>query len=172
MSGGGDVPVPALVVAHDLIYVTNAHGRNSPMCAVEVMAEGELQLSAEDPQMRWFHPRRGNYMQTPLIYRGQAYFCSDSGIMTCFDALTGELHYRERLGDGNSGYSASAVAADGKVYVTSEEGHIHVLRAGAEYDPIATNEMNEICMATPAISEGVLYFRTRGHLVAIGRSLP
>ena len=61
------------------------------------------------------------------------------------------------------------VAGDGKIYFTSEEGDVHVLQAGPEYKLLATNKMGEICMATPAISEGNLFFRTQGHVVAIGR---
>lgn len=58
---------------------------------------------------------------------------------------------------------------DGKVYFTSEEGDVYVLQAEPEYKLLATNKMGEICMATPAISEGNLFFRTQGHIVAIGR---
>jgi outer membrane protein assembly factor BamB len=76
--------------------------------------------------------------------------------------------YQERLGGGGS-YSASSVAADGKLYFTSEEGDVFVVRAGPRFELLATNSLDEIAMATPAISEGTLYFRTRNHLVAIGQ---
>ena len=167
MAGGGDVPVPTLTVADDLIYVTSAHGRMAPICAIDVMAEGEIEMKEDDPRMKWFYPRRGIYMQTPVIYRGQAYFCNDAGILGCMDAKTGETHYRERLGEGNSGFSASGVAADGKLYFPSEEGAVHVIAAGPQFEKLASNPLGDICMASPAISEGVLYFRTRSHVVAI-----
>jgi outer membrane protein assembly factor BamB len=61
------------------------------------------------------------------------------------------------------------VAGDGKVYFTSEDGDILVVKAGEEYELLATNPMGEVCMATPAISDGVIFFRTRGHVVAIGK---
>jgi outer membrane protein assembly factor BamB len=62
------------------------------------------------------------------------------------------------------------VAADGKLYFTSEEGDVYVVRAGPEFEVLATNALDEVTMATPAVSEGTLYFRTRGHLVAVGAS--
>jgi outer membrane protein assembly factor BamB len=106
-------------------------------------------------------------MQTPLVYGEQLYCCSDAGVLTCYDADTGVVRYRQRLGGGGSGFSASAVATDGKLYLTSEEGEVHVVAAGPEFERLAVNDMGETCMATPAISEGVLFWRTRGHVVAV-----
>ncbi len=166
LTGGGDAPVPAPVVAHDLIFITNAHGRLAPIYAILVDAAG--QLDAEHEKMAWYSPNRGNYMQTPLVYGEELYCCSDSGILACYDAGTGEAHYRERLGSGDTGFTASMVAGDGKLYATSEEGAVHVIAAGTTYEHLATNELGETCMATPAVSEGVLYWRTRGHVVAVG----
>jgi outer membrane protein assembly factor BamB len=62
------------------------------------------------------------------------------------------------------------VAADGKLYFTSEEGDVYVVRAGPKFELLSTNTLDEVTMATPAVSEGTLYFRTRGHLVAVGTS--
>jgi outer membrane protein assembly factor BamB len=166
--GGGDVPVPTPVVEHDLIYITSAHGPLRPIYAVRVDAEGELSMDpAECEHMAWSN-RRGVYMQTLLVYGEELYACNGGGVVTCFDARTGEERYRERLGDGRSGFSGSAIAADGLVYFTSEGGEIHVVRAGSSFERVATNDMGETCMATPALSEGVLFVRTRRHLVALG----
>lgn len=72
------------------------------------------------------------------------------------------------MGGGKTGFSASPVAANDKLYFTSEFGDIYVIQAGPEFKVLAVNPMDEICMATPAISEGVLYFRTQNNLVAVG----
>ncbi len=64
-------------------------------------------------------------------------------------------------------FSASGVAADGKLYFSSEEGGIFVVKAGPEFENLATNSMKDECMATPAISEGMLFFRTHHYLVAV-----
>ena len=166
-SGGGDVPVPTPVVMHDLIYLTSAHGPLAPLYAIDAAAAtGELGDDSE--AILWYHPRRGIYMQTPLVYGYEVYACSDGGVLGCFDAGTGELHYRERLGDGTTGFSASAVAADGKLYFTGESGEVHVVRAGTGFEVLAVNDLGETCMATPAISEGVIFFRTVGRVVAVG----
>ena len=76
--------------------------------------------------------------------------------------------YRERLGTGGDGFTASPVASEGKLYFTSERGSVFVVKPGADFTVLATNHMGEVCMATPAISEGTLFFRTQGHLVAVG----
>ena len=166
IQGGGDIPVPTPVVAHDLIYITSAHGRLAPIYAVDAMAEGEIDLTSE--HVAWSDTRRGNYMQTPIVVGNLLFLCHDAGILTCRDARTGEVHYRERLGDG-VGFTASAVAADGKLYITSEEGDVYVVAASMEFELLATNHMGETCMATPAMSEGLIYWRTRGHVIAVGK---
>jgi len=171
MKGGGDIPVPTPIVAHDLIFITNAHGNAAPVYAVRASAVGEISVSETEPSsthVAWSNLKIGNYMQTPLVYGDLLYCCRDSGILACYEAKSGEKKYRERLADG-VGFTASPVAGDGKIYFTSEEGDIYVLQAGPEYKLLATNKMGEICMATPAISEGNLFFRTQGHIVAIGR---
>jgi outer membrane protein assembly factor BamB len=173
IGGGGDIPVPTPIIAHDLVFLTSAHGRMRPIHAVHPMALGEIPTSPADTEhLAWSYPRRGNYMQTPIAYGDELYCCNDAGVVGCYDVRTGEEHYRQRLGSGGSGFTASAVAGDGKVYFTSEEGAIHVVRAGRTFEVVAVNEMGEECMATPAIAEGVLYWRTRGQVVAIEARAP
>jgi len=167
LHGGGDVPVPTPIVAHDLIYITNAHGRQAPIYAIHPMVEGEITDDPDAGHMAWRTLKYGNYMQTPLVYGDLLYACRDNGILSCYDARSGELKYRERIGNGQSGFSASCVACGGKIYITGEEGEIHVLEAGDSFNIVATNHMNETCMATPAIVDGVIYFRTRGHVIAV-----
>ena len=94
-------------------------------------------------------------------------FLGSSSMASAFDARTGKRLFKERLGP-NTAIIASPVAGDGKVYLTSEEGTVHVLEAGAEFKRLATCPLGEPCFATPAISEGTLFFRTTGSLIAIG----
>jgi hypothetical protein len=75
--------------------------------------------------------------------------------------------YEERLGKDSS-CSASLVAADGKVYCPDEQGVVHVIKSGPSLEVLARNDLGEPCLATPAISQGVLYFRTAASLMAIG----
>lgn len=165
LSGAGDIPVPRPIVAHGLIYLTSAHGRLAPVYAIDPDATGEL--DREHEAVVWHETRGGNYMQTPLVYGDELYHCNDAGILSCRDAKTGTLHYKERIGEGRSGYTASIVAADEKIYVTSEEGVVSIIAAGKEFVRAGSGELGEEAMATPAISRGTIYWRTRGHLVAI-----
>ena len=170
MAGGGDIPVPTPVVSGGLVYIANAHGRLAPLYAIKTTATGDITLKDEDTSnshVAWWERRNGAYMQTPLIHNGLIYSCRDSGVLSCYEAATGKRLYQERLGASGTGFSASPVAADGKLYQTSELGDVHVIQLGPEFKPLARNSMGEICMATPALSEGILYFRTRGHIVAV-----
>jgi len=168
--GGGDIPVPTPIVAHDTIYITNSHGRMRPIYAIDVEADGELDIDPEKSEfMRWSYRSKGVYMQTPIAVGDFVYFCSNEGVVRCMDALTGEEVYRERLGSGRSGFTSSAVAADGKLYFSSEDGNVYVVREGWEFEVLAESSLGEEMMSTPAVSEGVIYFRTRNHLTAVGR---
>ena len=103
-------------------------------------------------------------MQTPLIYGGYLYNLQVNGQLTCFNALTGEVMYKESLKEP---FTASGIAADGKIYFSSEEGKIYVIKAGPEYQQLSVNVMKDICMATPAISGNTLFFRTQHFLIAV-----
>ena len=167
----GDIPVPAPVTAHGLIYVTNAHGGKAPLYAIRPTAAGDLTLGdgvRASQHIAWSVERNGAYMQTPLIYGELLYSCSDRGVLKCYRAKTGEKLYEQRLGTGTSGYSSSPVAAGNRLYFASEEGDIFVVQHGEQFRQLAKNAMGETVMATPAISGGVLYYRTRNHVVAIG----
>jgi len=169
LTGGGDIPVPTPVVAGELIYITNAHGKQAPIYAIRTGARGDITPPADgtSPHLAWSQAREGGYMQTPLVYDGLLYNCRDNGVLSVYDARTGERRYQQRLGEG-SGFTASPVAAGGQVYFTSEDGDVFVVKAGPSFELLSRNAMGEVCMATPAISDGLIIFRTRGHLIAIG----
>ena len=117
MTGGGDIPVPTPIVAHDLIFITNAHGGESPVYAVKPTATGDITLAGGETQnehIAWSAPRDGAYMQTPIVYgdaplRLQGQRRAD-GLRRARPA-SGAI--RQRLGDGQTGFTASPVAADG-----------------------------------------------------------
>jgi outer membrane protein assembly factor BamB len=172
LRGGGDIPVPTPIVAHDLVFIGNAHGAAAPIYAVRTGATGDITLperTRHNEHIAWSNPRGAPYMQTMLVYDDFLYYCRDNGIFSCADAKTGEIHYGRRLGEGRTGFTASPIAANGKVYFTSEEGDVHVVKVGTEYEVLSVNPLGEVCMATPAFSEGQLFFRTQGHVVAIGK---
>ena len=170
LSGGGDVPVPTPLFADGRIFLTSAHGGRRPIYAILPDARGDLTPTsdAKPAGLAWTHNKVGSYMPTPIVYEHNLYICNDTGILTVLDARTGERRYRKRMG-GGANYTASAVAAGGKLYFTDEDGVVRVLKAGNEYKLLASNELGEICMATPAIADGTLFFRTQHHLIAVGK---
>ncbi|MBA2306128.1 MAG: PQQ-binding-like beta-propeller repeat protein [Acidobacteria bacterium] len=172
LAGGGDIPVPTPVVSDGLVYVTNAHGPQSPVYAIKETATGDVSLKPDTTSnegVAWSVPRVGGYMCTPLIYKGLAYIVRYNGVLNVFDARTGENKYTQRLGGATSAFTSSPVANDGRVYIASEDGQVFVLKAGPAYEVLAMNEMATPVLATPAISEGRLLLRTQDQVMAIGR---
>jgi len=166
---GGDIPVPTPVVAHGMVFINGAHGKFSPIYAIKLEARGDISLepgATSNAHVVWSIRRGGAYMQTPLIYGNYLYNLRGNGALECYHAQTGERIYREKLGDMSS-FSASGVAADGKLYFPSEQGNMFVVKAGKEFELLGANAMNDILMATPAISEGILFIRSHHSLFAI-----
>lgn len=167
LGNGGDIPTPTPVIANDLIYLNSAHGKFSPILAIRPNAKGDITLATDSTKnefIAWSVKGGGAYMQTPLIYKGLLYNLQVNGQLTCFDALTGDLKYKESL---NEAFTSSGIAADGKLYFSSEEGNIFVVQAGPEFKLLSKNALKDICMATPAISGNTIYFRTQHFLIAV-----
>lgn len=107
-------------------------------------------------------------MPTPLVYEGVLYLLNNNGRLTAYSATTGEELYRERVGSAES-FTGSPVAADGRLFFTSEDGSTFVVRSGRTFELLETNELDEVVMATPAISDGVLVIRGAKHLWGLER---
>jgi outer membrane protein assembly factor BamB len=169
MSGGGDIPVPTPIEGDEFVYFNSAHGKISPVLAVQKNAKGDLTLKKDETSntyIKWAKLRGGSYMGTMLVYGDYLYNARWNGKLTCYDALTGEEMYSEKVGSGNS-YTSSPVAADGVLYITDNDGMVYSVKAGPEYKLLQENSLDEVCMSTPAISENYLFFRTSNHLVAV-----
>jgi outer membrane protein assembly factor BamB len=170
LGGGGDIPVPTPILADQLVIFTSAHGPLRPMRAVRLEATGDITPASGDDTsagVAWSQARKGSYLQTPILV-GNLLFGNMDGVLTCFDAKTGEVKYNERIGGGGQGFTASPVAANGKIYYPGEQGDVFVVPATGEFSVLATNKLGGLCLSSPAISEGTLFFRTTGKLVAIG----
>jgi outer membrane protein assembly factor BamB len=164
-----EVVVSTPVVTDGLAIVVGGYPPVRPVYAVRPGGRGDLR-SAEgappNPALAWSHSRGGTYIPTPIVYRGHVYTVNNNGIVTCYRLDRGEQVYQTRL--PGASFSASPVAADGRLYFTSETGEVYVLRAGPEFELLATNTLDEVAMATPAISDGLLVIRTLGHVVGLG----
>lgn len=172
LTGGGDIPVPTPVFGHGLIFITSAHGSLSPVYAIRAGATGDISLAANqtsNPNVAWSVPREGSYMATPLLYGDLLYVVRWNGVMSVFDATTGKRMYQQRLGGGTSAFTASPVANNGRLYIASEEGDVFVVKAGPSYELLAMNKLDAAVLASPAISEGRLFFRTSDQLLAFGK---
>lgn len=172
LKGGGDVPVPTPITGHGLVFITNSHGRMRPIYAIRLDAQGDITLAqgeTSNKYVKWYKPRRGAYQPTPILYGSYLYVIRNNGLLSCYKAKTGEEVYRERLAGRFSAYTASPVAADGKLYFTDEYGNISIVKAGPRYLCLATNSMDGPCLASPAISGKMLFVRTSEILYAIGK---
>jgi outer membrane protein assembly factor BamB len=171
LGGSSKITAPTPVYFGDLIIVCSGRGPEAPIFAIKAGAIGNISLKEEksaNKHVAWSIMKRGPYMPTPIIYRGYLYSINNNGRMDCYDFKTGEQVYREKIPHKGGGFSASPVAADGKLYLPSEDGDIFVVKAGPDFEEIATNDMGELLMASPAISDKLLYIRGQYHLFAIG----
>jgi outer membrane protein assembly factor BamB len=165
-----EITVATPVVGSDLVYVTGGYPPARPIYAIRPGFSGDLSLpkgGASSEAIAWSNDREGTYIPTPVLYRGILYTFNINGIITAYDAQTGERIYRARVGAGGS-FSASPIAADGRLYFASEDGEVYVAKAGREYLELAKHDMKEVIMATPAISNGLLVVRTMQHVYGIG----
>jgi hypothetical protein len=173
LSGNSEITIPTPIIGPNLIIVTNGYRGVQPIFAIKPGAKGDITLQGDQTQsefIAWSMKHGGPYIPTPLIYGDRLYVCSNDGVLSAYDVRTGKRLYQERLGGTGGSFSASPVAADGKIYLTSEDGDIFVVKAGPAYELLATNSIGEVLMATPAISDGVIIIRGLNDVFALGQA--
>ncbi len=147
----------------DLIIIPTA--KNGPVVGVKPDAKGLINAGGDGEV--W---RRGNNtpdVPSPLLHEGLVYLCRESGVLICMDAKTGKEHYQQRI--HNQRHRASPVYADGKIYCAARDGVVTVVKAGEQFELIATNKLGDDLAASPAISGGRIYLRGFGALWAVGK---
>lgn len=162
------VKMQAPLIAHDLIYITGGYPPGRAMYAFRPGAAGDISLkSGEDKNafLAWSSSKGSPYTPTPIIYGDLFYALSDNGVFSAYDAKTGAVVYQQRL---PSSFSASPVAADGRLYLSSEDGDVFVVKAGRQYELLSRNTMGQPVMATPALSQGMLIVRGQDAIYALG----
>ncbi len=173
MAGNPEVTATTPIARDEIIYICNGYRPNRPIYAIKAGASGDISLkdgTETNDFVIWSKQRGGTYMPTPVLYAEHLYTCENHGVLTAWNAQTGERVWQNRIADKGGSFSASPVIADGKIYLASEDGEVHVVKAGAKYELLATNPMGEVMMATPAIADGMLFIRGQHHLFAIGES--
>lgn len=166
------ITAPTPIAADDMFVVASGRAPERPIFVVRSGARGDLTLPdgrSTGGDVVWSRMGRGSYMPTPLIYKGILYVLANNGVFDAYNLRTGEELYRQRLPLVGSGFSASPIAADDKIYLSNEDGEMLVLAAGPKYAHISTNSMGELLMATPALSEGIMYVRSSASVFAVGR---
>jgi outer membrane protein assembly factor BamB len=158
------VKVPSPISAGDAIIVTGGYpSAGRPIYAIRPGLNGDV---AERAALAWKAERGSAYTPTPVVYEGLVYVCTDNGILSAYDAKSGERVYQQRIAAGTGGFSASPVIAAGRLYLASEDGTVFVVRAGRTFELLASNAVGDVIMATPAVSGRHLLVRTQHHLIA------
>jgi outer membrane protein assembly factor BamB len=155
----GEVKVSSPVAAGELAIVTGGY----PSAGRPILA-----VRASDGSIAWQQERGSPYTTTPLVHDGLVYVVTDNGVLSAYQVSDGTRVYQQRLGPAAGSFSASPIAANGRLYFASEDGVVYVVRAGRTFELLATNDMKEVCMATPALAGELLLVRTARALYALG----
>ena len=136
-----------------------------------IVASGRAPIFAIRPggEVAWQKERRGPYISTPLSLDGLLYVLDNSGIFDCYELATGVEVYRQRIPHAGSGFNASPVAADGKIYLPSEDGDLFIVQSGRKFELLGKKEIGESLMATPAIANGLMFIRGEHNLFSWGK---
>ncbi len=166
-----EVVVATPVIGDGLAFVTAGYPPVRPVFAVRPGGRGDLSLPKGERSSKavaWSYTRGGTYIPSPILYRGILYTCNNNGILTAYRAETGEQLSMIRLtATATASFSASPIAADGKLYFASETGDVYILRAGPEPELLAVQPMGETVMSTPAVSGGLMVVRTLNHVFGL-----
>jgi outer membrane protein assembly factor BamB len=163
-----DLDANAEVSQSEWEYYRAAMASENGLLAIRLGGKGDV----TDANVRWKYHKSVPQLPSPLVYRGVLYMVNDGGIVTTLNPETGAELGQGRLKGAIAPYYASPVAADGKVFMASETGKVAVLAPGGGLEPIAVNDLNDDIYATPAISDGRIYLRTRGWLYCFGLARP
>jgi outer membrane protein assembly factor BamB len=160
--GEGYSVVPRPIFAHGLLYLSSGFDWAWVYAIKPEGATGD----ATETNVAWKAERGAPKTPSMVVVGNELYFVSDNGIATCANALTGEVYWQERLGGD---FSASPVAAEGRIYYQNETGVGYVVKAAKTFELLATNEIGERSLASPAFADGAIYLRSETHLWKIGK---
>jgi outer membrane protein assembly factor BamB len=162
--GLGQNTIPQPVRQDDLIFCMSGY-QNPMLLAIRLGREGDL--TGTDAVV-WSQAKGNSYTPSPVIFDNKLYVLTDTGMISCYNARTGEPYYQQvRLPKAYS-FKSSPVGADGKLYLASENEDVIVLKMGEKYEVLATNTMpDQVFIATPAITGGEIFLRSKARLYCI-----
>jgi hypothetical protein len=169
-----EISIPTPVSAHGLLYVTSGYvlDRKKPVYAIRPGAEGDISLNAGETANKWVVwslPQAGPYHPTPLVHGDYIYILYDRGFLSCYEAKTGKTAYEKQRVGSATAFAASPWAAGERIYCLSEDGDTFVVKAGPKFEVLARNGLDDMCLATPALSRGSVLIRTQTKLYRIGK---
>lgn len=158
--------VPSPVAGPDVVVLSAGYPAKLAM-AIRPGGDGDVSDSA---RILWKYAKGTAYVPSPILYGEFVYLITDKGLVTCLDAMTGQVKYEGGRVPVPASFMASPVAYEGQILLFSEDGDTYVLKAGPTHEVLRSNALGEPIFATPAVANGRLYIRTLGRLWAIGRS--
>jgi len=175
VGGMSQLGAPTPVAAGDMLIAGSGSPSETirPLLAVRPNAAGDITLAegkTSNDHVAWYQERGGSYITSPLAYDGRVYVLFDQGFFAATDLATGRQIYKVRIGEGGVAFSASPWASNGRIFCLSEDGVTYVIQAGDEYKLLATNDLAEMSLATPAVIPDALFIRTATKLYRIGQS--
>ena len=167
--------IPSPFAAHGMCYISSGYVGDShrPTFAIRPGADGKLATKGEFDNsgfIEWYQPKASAYNTTQIVYGNYLYTVYDQGFMTCHNALNGEEVYGKRRFSPKGSFTASPWAYNGKVFCLNEDGLTYVIKAGPEFEILATNDLDELCIATPSVVDGKLLIRTLTKVYCIAKS--
>lgn len=167
IGGMSAMPIPSPFAYDGLLYLNGGTGK--VVAAIKPGASGDLTTpdgAKLNDFVAWLQPKAGTYLPTELAYEGGIYVLTHTGILTRFDAKTGEQTYKARIGTGGD-FTASPWGYKGEIFCLSEEGMTYVIAAGDKFELRHTNDLDEMALATPALVGDRLLLRTENRLYSI-----
>lgn len=156
--------IPSPVANNEFVYLVAGYPTKIAM-AIRLGQTGDL---TGTPNAIWKYAKGTAYVPSPILYGDYLYLTTDRGILTALDAKTGEVKYEGGRTPVPATFTASPVAFEGKILMTSEDGDTFIIKAGPKHEIIGTNSIGEPVYASPAIADGRIFIRGEKHLYAIG----
>ena len=178
LKGMSSIAIPTPFQGHGLLYISSGYvgDEKRPAYAIRPGASGDISLAEGEKtndHIAWYRRQIGPYNPSPLLYKDRFWVLYDFGFLGCFDARTGENVFpreKTRIRKERTAFTSSPWAYQDKIFCLSEDGETFVFEAGDAYKLLHVNELDEMCMATPAIHDGSLLIRTISSLYRIGKS--
>jgi outer membrane protein assembly factor BamB len=154
--------IPSPVSNSELVFISAGFPAKIAM-AIKLGSDGDLVDSVV-----WKYEKGTAYVPSPILYGDYLYLTTDRGILTCLDARTGEVKYEGGRVPVPATFTASPIAFENKILMTSEDGDTFVIKAGPKHEILATNSVNEPVYASPAVADGNIFIRGEKTLYCIG----